>query len=82
VIRAERVLESRVGGARVHEVRVAELPDVSQPLERCAVDDAERARVDPDVVPERVPHDLEVAGERHGVGYASRGPAARTAGAT
>ncbi len=33
MIRAQRVLESRVRGARVHEERKPQLPHVAQPLE-------------------------------------------------
>ena len=57
VIDAERVVEAGVRRARVHEVRVPQLLDVAQPLERRGIDDPHRDRVQPDRVPERVPDD-------------------------
>ena len=58
MIRAERVLEARVRGAGIDEVREPELPHVAQPLEHGRVDELERQRVDTDVVPERVANDV------------------------
>ena len=58
MVRTERVLEARVSGAGVDEIRESELADVAQPLERTRVDQPERQRVDADVVPERIANDL------------------------
>ncbi len=60
MVRPECVLKPRVRGARVHEKRVAELPDVPQTLERRRVDDRERLGLEADVVPQRVANDLEL----------------------
>ncbi len=65
MIGAQGVLEPGMCGTRVDQERVPELPDVAEPLKRCAVHHAERRRIDPDVVPQRVPHDFEAAGQRH-----------------
>ena len=54
VIGAERVLEARVRGAGIDEIREAELPDVSQALKNRRVDELQGERVDTNVVPERV----------------------------
>ena len=59
VVRPERVLEPRVGRARVDEKRQPELPNVAQPLERRRIDQLEAERIEPDVVPERVADDLD-----------------------
>ncbi|MNC97019.1 hypothetical protein D3C83_145460 [compost metagenome] len=58
MIRAKRVLEAGVTGARIYEKGQAQLPHVPQPLERRRVDEAQREGLDPDVVPERVADDL------------------------
>ena len=55
---AEGVLEARVAGARVNEIREAELADVSKPLERACVDQSQGEWIDADVVPERVADDF------------------------
>src|SRR5882762_5568732 len=54
MVRTERVLKPGVRGARVHEKRVTELPDVPQTLERRRIDDGERLGLEANVVPERV----------------------------
>ena len=61
VIRAQRMLESGMGGAGIDEEGMAELADVAKPLHRCGVQHGQRRRVEADVVPERVANDLEVA---------------------
>ena len=66
VMGSQRVLEACVCGAWIDEVGMSQLPYVAQPLERRAVDHAQRRRVNADVVPERIPDHLEVAGDRHG----------------
>jgi hypothetical protein len=58
VVCAECVLEARVAGAGVDEVGEAELPDVSQTLERAGVDQSQGEWVDADVVPEWVTDDF------------------------
>jgi hypothetical protein len=59
VISPQRVLESRVCGAWIYQVRPAKLADVSQPLKDLGVDELEGEIVDADVVPERVAQNLE-----------------------
>src|SRR3989442_1855728 len=56
----QRVLKPGVGGARVNEKCVTELPDVPQTLERRRIDDRERLGLEADVVPQRVANDLEL----------------------
>jgi hypothetical protein len=58
MICAERVFESRVSRAGVHEIRESELPDVSQSLKNLRVDEAECQLVDTDVVPKGVAQNL------------------------
>src|SRR5216117_4242874 len=60
MVRTEGVLKPGVRGARVNDKRVAELPDIAQPLERRRVDDRERLGLEADVVPQRVANDLEL----------------------
>ncbi len=64
MIRTERVLEAAVRGAGVHEEGVAELADVTEPLDGGRVDHREGVGVESDVVPQRVADDLEA--EAHG----------------
>ena len=59
VVRAERVLESRMGGAGIDEISPTELPHVAQPLKDLGVDQPERQLVDADIVPDRVTQNLE-----------------------
>ena len=59
VVRPQCVLESRMGRARVDEVRPAQLPDVAEPLKDFGIDETERELVDSDVVPDRVAQNLE-----------------------
>ncbi len=73
VVGAQRVLEAAVGRAGVDEKRLPQLAYVAQALHRGGVHHGERLGVQPDVVPERVAHDLEL-GRSH-----ARGPASRTA---
>ena len=61
---AEGVLEARVARAGIHEIREAELSNVAQPLERARVDEAQRERIDADVVPERIADDLVCHAQR------------------
>src|SRR6476620_4331877 len=55
VVGPERMLEPRVSGAGIHQVREAELPNVSEPLKYRRVDELQSQRVDTDVVPQRIP---------------------------
>ena len=57
MVGAERVLEPRVSGAGVDEVRQPELPNVPEPLENGRVDELQGERVDTDVVPQRISND-------------------------
>jgi len=79
MVRAERVLEARVGGAGVDEVREPELPHVSQPLENGRVDELQGQRVDTNVVPQRIPDDHDGAGTPRA--RQAFGPASAIAGA-
>jgi hypothetical protein len=58
-IRAERVLETRMAGARIDQERQPELSHVPQPLKRRRVDESERERLDADVIPKRIPNDFQ-----------------------
>src|SRR5687768_1390679 len=58
MIRAQRMLKSRMAGARIHQENEPELPHVPQPLKRRRIDQSKRERVDTDVVPEGVADDL------------------------
>ena len=60
VVGAEGVLEAGVGGAGVDQEGMAELPDIAQPLHRRGIENVQRRRVKPDVVPERVADDFVV----------------------
>ena len=62
VIGAEGVLEAGMGRARVDQVGEAELPDVAQALHGIRVEQSQRERLDTDVIPERIPDDLDVRG--------------------
>jgi hypothetical protein len=62
VIRAERVLKTRMAGARIHQERQPELPHIPQPLERGRVDQSKRKRINPDVIPEWIADDFQVFG--------------------
>ena len=55
----ERVLEARMRRPRVDEEGQPELPHVSKALEGRRVDQLERQRVEPNVVPERVANDFD-----------------------
>ena len=74
VIGAEHVLEAGVGGARIDEEGVPELPDVPQALHRGRVDDSQRLGLQADVIPQRVADDLEL--------FQTWGPASPTAPCT
>ena len=54
----EGMLETRMAGARIDQVRQPELSHVAQSLERRRVHEPERERIHPDVLPERIPDDL------------------------
>ena len=84
MVGAERVLEPRVRGAGVDEERVSQLAHVPQPLHRGRVHHGECLGVEPDVVPQRVADDLELAHRATGIGRGGGGggPASRTAGGT
>ena len=77
MVGAERVLEPRVGRPGIDEKRVPQLPDVAQALDGGCVEELERLRLEPDVVPERIADDFE-PGHALGLG----GPASRTAACT
>jgi hypothetical protein len=62
MVGAECVLEAGVGGPGVDEVGEAELPDVAQALHGIRVEQSQRERLDTDVIPERIPYDLDVRG--------------------
>jgi hypothetical protein len=62
VVRAQTVLESAVGGARIDEKRVPQLADVPEALDRRRVDHRQGVRLEADVVPERVADDFERRG--------------------
>ena len=59
MIRAERVLETRMRPSGIDEIRQTELPDVPQPLKHRRVDEAKRQTIDTDVIPEWVPKDFQ-----------------------
>src|SRR3984893_17461460 len=61
-MRAEGMLESRVGGTGVDEIGPTELTYVSEPLKDFGVDERERQLVDTNVVPDGVAQDLEAHG--------------------
>ncbi len=61
MVDAERVVKARVSGARVDEVSEPELTDAAQPLEGGGVDNVERGRLDPDVLPDRIAYDGHVS---------------------
>jgi hypothetical protein len=54
MVRAQRVLEPRVGGAGIDQVRPAKLADVAKALKYFGVDELESQLVDADVVPDGV----------------------------
>jgi hypothetical protein len=56
MVGAEGVLEARVSGARVDEIRQPELPNVSESLKNGRVDELQGERGDPAVVPEGLPN--------------------------
>src|SRR5258706_3237941 len=66
---AERVLEPRVGRARIDEVRPPELPHVPKALKDFGVDERERQLVDSNVVPDRVAQNLEAHSPSLGPGW-------------
>ena len=72
-IRAERVLETRMAGARIYQKRQPELSHVPQPLEGRCVDQAKGERLDTDVIPEGIADDLHYS--RYGVGSLGFAPA-------
>src|SRR5258705_3267745 len=59
VVRAECVLEARVGGTGIHEVGPAKLPNVSESLKDFGINEPEGKLIDPDVVPDGVAQNLE-----------------------
>ena len=60
MIGAEGVLEAGVGGPGVDEVGEAKLSDVAQALHGIRVEQSQRERLDTDVIPKRIPDDLDV----------------------
>ena len=64
MVRAQCVLEARMGRAGVHEVRQPQLTHVAQSLHDTGVDQPHREVIDPDVVPQRVADDLEIHAQR------------------
>ena len=59
MVRPKGVLEARVRRARVHEKGQAELSNVPEALKGRGIDQLERQRVEPDVVPQRIANDLD-----------------------
>src|SRR6266404_2407804 len=59
VVGAERVLEARVGRARIYEIGPAKLPNVPESLEDFGIDDPEGQLIDAAVVPDGVAQNLE-----------------------
>ena len=59
MMRAERMLESRVRRSGIDEIRPTELANVAETLEDFGVDELKGQLVDADVVPDRVAQDLE-----------------------
>ena len=57
MVDAEGVIEARVGGAGVDEVRQAQLPDVAQPLEGGGIDDRRGCGIESNRVPHRITND-------------------------
>jgi hypothetical protein len=64
MIRAECVLEPRVGRSGINEIRQAKLPDVSESLKDFRIDETERQLVDTNVVPDWVAQDFETHARR------------------
>ena len=58
-MRAQRVLEPRVSGARIYQVCPSKLPDVPKALKDFGVDQLQRQVIDADVVPDGIAQNLE-----------------------
>ncbi len=60
VIRTESVLETGMRRARVNQVCVSQLPDVSKSLKQARVYQLESQRIDTNVVPQRIANNLHL----------------------
>ncbi len=77
MMRAKRMLKSRMRGAGIHEVRQAELTHIAQALHDERVEQRKRECIQPNVIPQRVAQDIQGR-----VVYQRFGPAARISGFT
>jgi hypothetical protein len=59
------MIESGVGGPRIHQVGETQLANVAQPLENGRVDDSNGGRIQPDGVPERISDHTELSLSGH-----------------
>jgi hypothetical protein len=69
MVRAQRMLESRVRRAGINEIRPSELADVSESLEDVGIYEIESELIDPDVIPDWVAQYLEAGGLSRGGRY-------------
>ena len=82
VVRAERVLETGVGGAGIDEKGVPYLAHIAQPLDGGGIEEKNGGPVEPNVVPERITDNFEVGGHAGAAGRHVAGPARVTLSGT